>query len=126
MEFKDPKGIFQQIADNICDNIISGEFPAGSKIPSVREQAAAVGVNQNTIMRTYMELQRENIISNQRGIGFFVSDSAQQQIINMRKKEFFDVQLPDLIKQVKLLNLTKEELAPLFDQLNKNHETNKG
>lgn len=122
MEFKDTKGIFQQIADNICDKIISGEFPAGSKIPSVREQAAAVGVNQNTIMRTYMELQRENIINNQRGIGFFVSDSAQQQIINMRKKEFFDVQLPEFIKQVKLLNLTKEELAPLFDQFNDNHE----
>ncbi|MBN1767626.1 MAG: GntR family transcriptional regulator [Prolixibacteraceae bacterium] len=122
MEFKDTKGIFQQIADNICDKIISGEYPAGSKIPSVREQAAAVGVNQNTIMRTYMELQRENIINNQRGIGFFVSDSAQQQIINMRKKEFFDVQLPEFIKQVKLLNLTNEELAPLFDLLNENHE----
>lgn len=122
MEFKDTKGIFQQIADNICDKIISGEFPAGSKIPSVREQAAAVGVNQNTIMRTYMELQRENIINNQRGIGFFVSNSAQQQIINMRKKEFFEVQLPEFVKQVKLLNLTKEELAPLFDQLIENHE----
>lgn len=69
-----------------------------------------------------MELQRENIINNQRGIGFFVSDSAQQQIINMRKKEFFDVQLPEFIKQVKLLNLTNEELAPLFDLLNENHE----
>lgn len=122
MEFKDTKGIFQQIADNICDKIISGEFPAGSKIPSVREQAATVGVNQNTIMRTYMELQRENIINNQRGIGFFVSNSAQQQIINMRKKEFFEVQLPEFVKQVKLLNLTKEELAPLFDQLIENHE----
>lgn len=122
MEFKDPKGIFQQIADNICDKIISGEFTAGSKIPSVREQAAAVGVNQNTIMRTYMELQRENIINNQRGIGFFVTDSAQQQIIDMRKKEFFSVHLPEFIKQVKLLNLTKEELNPLLDQLNFDHE----
>ncbi|HKK81666.1 MAG TPA: GntR family transcriptional regulator [Prolixibacteraceae bacterium] len=120
MQFKDPKGIFQQIADNICDKIISGEYPAGSRISSVREQAADVGVNQNTIMRTYMELQRENIITNQRGIGFFVSDGAQQQIINMRKKEFFELHLPEFIKQVKLLNLTKEELAPLFDQLNEN------
>lgn len=122
MEFKDTKGIFQQIADNICDNIISGEFPVGSKIPSVREQAAAMGVNQNTIMRTYMELQRDNIINNQRGIGFFVSDSAPQQIINKRKAEFFDVHLPEFMRQVKLLHLTKEELKPLFDQLNKNHE----
>jgi len=122
MEFKDTKGIFQQIADNICDKIISGEFPVGSKIPSVREQAAAVGVNQNTIMRTYMELQRDNIISNQRGIGFFVTESAPQQIINMRKEEFFDVHLPEFMRQVKLLNLTKDELKPLLDQLNENHE----
>ncbi|HOO84006.1 MAG TPA: GntR family transcriptional regulator [Prolixibacteraceae bacterium] len=122
MEFKETKGIFQQIADNICDNIISGEFPVGSKIPSVREQAAAMGVNQNTIMRTYMELQRDNIISNQRGIGFFVTESAPQQIINMRKEEFFEVHLPEFMRQVKLLNLSKEELKPLLDQLNDNHE----
>ena len=118
MEFKDTKGIFQQIADNICDKIISGEFPVGSKIPSVREHAAAVGVNQNTIMRTYIELQRENIISNQRGIGLFVTESAPQQIINLRKEEFFSLHLPEFLRQVKLLNLTKEELKPLFDQLN--------
>lgn len=122
MEFKETKGIFQQIADNICDNIISGVFPVGEKIPSVREQAVTMGVNQNTIMRTYMELQRDNIISNQRGIGFFVAESAPQQIIKMRKEEFFNVQLPEFIRQVKLLNLSKEELKPLLDQLNDSHE----
>jgi len=118
MEFKDSKGIFQQIADSICDKIISGEYPVGTKIPSVREHAATVGVNQNTIMRTYMELQRENIISNQRGIGFFVIESAPEQIINMRKQEFFQVHLPEFIRQVELLNLSKDELKPLFDHLN--------
>jgi len=118
MEFRDSKGIFQQIADNICDKIISGELPVGSKIPSVREQAAVVGVNQNTIMRTYMELQRENIISNQRGIGYFVTDEAQKQIINIRKEEFFSNEIPEFIRNVKLLNLTRKELKPLFDQLN--------
>jgi GntR family transcriptional regulator len=122
MEFKDTKGIFQQIADTVCDKIISGEFPVGSKIPSVREQAATMGVNQNTIMRTYMELQRENIINNQRGIGFFVTESAPQQIINMRKEEFFTVQLPEFIRQIQLLKLSKEELKPLLDQINQSHE----
>lgn len=118
MEFKDPKGIFQQIADNICDKIISGKYPVGSKIPSVREHAANVGVNQNTIMRTYMELQREDIISNQRGIGYFVTEGAPKQIIKLRKEEFFNLHLPEFIRQVKLLNLTEEELKPLFDQFN--------
>lgn len=118
MEFRDSKGIFQQIADNVCDRIISGEFAVGSKIPSVREQAAVMGVNHNTIMRTYMELQRENIITNQRGIGFYVSEEAPQQIINLRKEEFFNHALPEFIRQVKLLKLTNDELKPLFDQLN--------
>ncbi len=118
MEFRDSKGIFQQIADNLCDKIISGEYPVGSRIPSVREQAAAVGVNHNTIMRTYMELQRENIITNQRGIGFFVTEEAPQQIIHLRKEEFFNQHLPEFVRQVKLLNLSRSELQPLFDQLN--------
>ena len=65
MEFKSSKGIFQQIADNLCDRILFGEFKAGDKIPSVREQAANLGVNHNTIMRTYMELQQKDIIEKQ-------------------------------------------------------------
>lgn len=125
MEFRDSKGIFQQIADNLCDKIISGELAVGAKIPSVREQAAAMGVNQNTIMRTYMELQRENIINNQRGIGFFVNEDAPQNIINRRKQEFNNTVLPEFVRQVKLLKLTREELKPLFDLLNENEHENK-
>lgn len=117
MEFIDTKSIFQQIADNICDKIITGTFAQGSKIPSVREQASLMGVNQNTIMRTYMELQNKNIINNQRGVGFFVAENAVNHIVNNRKKEFFDLILPEFVKQVKLLNLSKEELKPLFDLL---------
>lgn len=122
MEFREAKGIFQQIADNVCDKIVSGEYPAGSKVPSVREQAAAMGVNQNTIMRTYMELQRDNIISNQRGVGFFVTEEAAEQIIGMRKNEFFSTQLPELIRQVKLLKLNRDDLKPLFELLFNDHE----
>ncbi len=122
MEFRETKGIFQQIADNVCDKIISGEFPVGSKIPSVREQAAVMGVNQNTIMRTYMELQRDNIISNQRGVGFFVTEEAPDQIIGIRKQEFFKHQLPEFIRQIRLLHISHEELKPLFDQLMNDHE----
>ena len=117
MEFRDSKGIFQQIADNICEKIISGEYSVLSKIPSVREQAAKVGLNHNTIMRTYKELKRENIISNQRGIGYFVTEEAPRRILQLRKDEFFRHEMPEFIRQVKLLNLTQEELKPLFDQL---------
>ncbi|MBP5366180.1 MAG: GntR family transcriptional regulator [Bacteroidales bacterium] len=111
MEFKEPKGIFQQIADSICDKILSGELKAGDKLDSVRELAAKIGVNQNTIMRTYTEMMRDRIIDNQRGIGFFVNPNAKEQILEKRREEFFSDELPFVAKQMRLLNITTDELV---------------
>lgn len=110
MEFQNGKSIFLQIADTITDKVISGEFPAGEKIPSVRELASEMGVNPNTIMRTYSELQAMQIIENQRGIGYFVNPEAQQRILEGKREEFFKKVLPDFLKQASLLGITAEEL----------------
>lgn len=120
IEFKNTKGIFQQIADNLCDNILSGKFKVGDKIPSIREQAASLGVNHNTIMRTYTELQREEIIFNKRGIGYFVAETAHQQITASRKKEFFNHALPELEHQVTLLKVKLSEVESLIEKLKQN------
>jgi len=125
MEFKNNKGIFQQIADNICERILSGEFASGDKVQSVRNLAAQLGVNQNTIMRTYTELQHNKIVENRRGIGYFVTEDAPEMIRQMRKEEFTKEVLPFFIHQVKLLGITREELEPLFNQLTENQHENK-
>lgn len=120
IEFKNSKGIFQQIADNLCDRILSGEFKEGEKVPSVREQAAKLGVNHNTIMRTYTELQREEIISNKRGIGYFVADNAAAKIQAHRRNEFFEQSLPEFMHQAELLKITKSDVSSLIAILEKN------
>lgn len=120
MKFKSSKGIFQQIADNLCDRILSGDFNAGDKVPSVREQAANLGVNHNTIMRTYMELQRKDIIENKRGIGFFVKKNASDMIMESRREDFFKQIVPEFIYQVELLKITKSDLKQLILKLDKN------
>lgn len=122
IEFKNTKGIFQQIADNLCDHILSGEFKVGDKIPSVREQAANLGVNHNTIMRTYTELQREDIIFNKRGIGYFVSQNAHNQITAARRTEFFEYALPEIEHQVTLLKISLSEVESLIQKLKKNED----
>ena len=53
MEFDSNKPIYIQIADNICEKILSGEMTPGSRIPSVREWGAKIGVNPNTVARSY-------------------------------------------------------------------------
>lgn len=120
IEFKNSKGIFQQIADNLCDRILSGEFKVGDKVPSVREQAANLGVNHNTIMRTYSELQRDEIITNKRGIGYFVAEKAPSQILKVRRQEFFEQTLPEIIHQVDLLKITKSDVKLLITKLEEN------
>ena len=110
MDFKEQKGIFQQIADRIADRILQGELKAGDKLDSVRELAAKIGVDQNTIMRTYTEMMRDGIISNQRRIGFFVAPEAKDIIIEKRRNEFFNNDLPYIAHQARLLGISPEEI----------------
>ncbi len=117
MESKGDRSIFLQIADTIIEGILNGIYQPGEKIPSVRELALSVGVNPNTIMRTYTELQEQKIIDNKRGVGFFVSDQAKALLLDSKKKTFFESILPNLVNEAKLLGISSGELKAFFDQL---------
>jgi GntR family transcriptional regulator len=119
MEFKNSKSISVQIADNISEKILSGIFSVGDKIPSVRELASDMGVNPNTIMRSYSELQAKNIIENKRGIGYFVTKHAVKIINDWKKKDFFDIELPEFKKKMELLNISFIELQSKLNQSTK-------
>lgn len=70
MSFTNNKGIFEQIADRLADEIMAENYPPGGRIPSVREYAALLQVNTNTAIKGYELLAREGIIFNKRGMGF--------------------------------------------------------
>ncbi len=118
MEFKNSKGIFLQIADSISEKVMEGTYPLGEKIPSVRDLATEMGVNPNTVMRTYSELQARGIIDNKRGVGFYVSSEAVSIIHQWKKKEFLEVELPLIVRQTKMLGITFAELQPYFESTN--------
>ena len=81
MNFKDNKAIYLQIADRIGDQILAGILTPDGKVPSVRELAAEIEVNANTVARTYDHLQHSGIIYTKRGLGYFVSPDAQEKIV---------------------------------------------
>ena len=85
MNFKESKAIYLQIADRICDEVLLGQYQEEERIPSVREYAAVVEVNANTVMRSYDYLQTQGVIYNKRGIGYFVSVGARKLILSLRK-----------------------------------------
>lgn len=124
MEFITSKGIFLQIADNLCHQVLEGQLKPGERVPSVRDLAAEFEVNRNTVMRTYTILQEAGIFDNKRGIGFFISDHAVELVRLNEKKHFFNNDLPGFIRKVKLLKLNSADLNELVSiiKTNDNHE----
>ena len=110
MEFNSNKAIYLQISDIICERILSGELRPDDRIPSVREYGASIGVNPNTVMRTYEKLTNEGVIYNKRGIGYFISGDARDIVLANDRKEFLEVELPAIIKKMELLGLDPKEL----------------
>lgn len=108
MQFSDDKPIWRQIYELIAMRILSGELPEGERIVSVREQAVEVGVNPNTVMRSYENLERDGIIFNRRGIGFFVAEGAVEHLRGIERQKFIDEELPKLRERLKLLGLQIE------------------
>ncbi len=115
MEFSEPKGIFQQIADQIRERILEGEWQAGERIPSIRELAIDLGVNPNTVTKSYQALLDRTIIENQRGRGYFVDANAMATILGEMKTELVRDELPRLFRAMRILKIGVDELAAYFD-----------
>ena len=105
MDFNSNKAIYLQICDAICEKVLSGEFKPEDRIPSVREYGASIGVNPNTVMRTYEKLTSEGIIYNKRGIGYFVSADAHEKILEAQKADFLSKEVPAIRRKMELLGL---------------------
>ena len=110
MEFNPNKAIYLQIRDSICERILSGELKSEDRIPSVREYGASIGVNPNTVMRTYEKLTAEGVIYNKRGIGYFISEGARDIVLESSRKEFLEEELPVVVRKMELLGLDPKEV----------------
>lgn len=108
--------IFMQIAARMCDSIVTGQFDEGARLPSVREYAALMQVNPNTVMRTYEHLAAENIIFNRRGIGFFVADGAVETIRSQRRLIMEKHKLNEFFAQLKMLDINPEQLYEMYKE----------
>lgn len=112
MEFRKQKPIYLQIADRLMEQILAAELKEEDRVPSVRDVAEAMGVNPNTVMRTFEYLQGEEIIYNRRGVGYFVSPDAKQKILAEQRREFLENDLPLIKQKMKMLGIDiKEVLA---------------
>jgi len=72
LNFRDAKPIYEQIKEEIRHLIVTGGLSPEDKLPSVRELAANLAINPNTIARAYQELEQEGYLYTESGKGTFV------------------------------------------------------
>ena len=113
MEFRKRDAIYLQIADIMCENILTKNWVEKERIPSVREMAVNLEVNPNTVMRAYAYLQDKEVIYNKRGIGYFVANDACRKTVELMKSNFIKNDLPYVFKTMRLLNMDFDELQTL-------------
>ena len=110
MDFRKQKPIYLQIAERLMEQVLAGQLTADDRVPSVRDVATQMGVNPNTVMRTFDYLQGEAIIYNRRGVGYFVANDARDRIMALQRKEFLEEDLPVIRQKMQLLGISLDEL----------------
>ena len=113
MQFHENRPIYMQIVDHFCDQILSGAWTADDRIPSVREIAAQVEVNPNTAMRAYHYLQERGVLDQKRGVGYFAADDAAEKVLELKRREFLEEDLPRFVEKMMRLGYRFRDLESL-------------
>lgn len=113
MEFSENRPIYLQIVDSFYEKILSGELKEEDRIQSVREMGAELGVNPNTVMRSYEKMTSDGIIYNKRGIGYFIAAQAQMKVKEEMRRSFLENEWPAFSKKMRLLGINLSELSEI-------------
>ncbi len=120
LDFGDHRPLYEQISEKIKELIISGVLVENDKIPSVREMAAILAINPNTIQKAYKELENEGYIYSQKAKGNFVSPR-EREGDTVKTDELMENIKPQL-RELRFLGISKNELKNLIDIIYKEEQ----
>ena len=120
-QFSGDAPIYAQLINQIKRGIVSGAFPPGGRLPSVRDLAAEAGVNPNTMQRALTELERGGLVYSQRTAGRFVTED--QNMIKEAKRGLAEAQIKSFLAFMAGLGYSREEISALVSRQAGEEET---
>ncbi len=120
-ELNSEKPVYLQLVEQIKAGIISGYYKPGDKLPSVRDLAAQVTVNPNTMQKAMTELERTGLIYTNRTSGRFIT--SDEDMIKQLKGLSAREQILDFLERMKSLGFTPEETYELITEIVKKNQT---
>lgn len=119
MQFNQDKPIFIQVAEAIENQILDGLLKPEEQTPSTNDFQRVYQINPATARKGLNILVDEGILYKKRGMGMYVSEDAMEKITNKRQKEFFTTHIPELIKEIKRLNIPMDKLIEEIKKVDK-------
>lgn len=113
-QFSGDAPIYSQLVVQIKVGIVSGVFPPGERLPSVRDLATEAGVNPNTMQRALTELERDGLVYSQRTAGRFVTED--RGMIDTAKRGLAEQHIRTFLNAMAHLGYQKEEILSLLRQ----------
>lgn len=105
--------IYAQLVERIQMQIVSGQYPPGGKLPSVRDLAAVASVNPNTMQKALAELERSGLLVTQRTNGRTVTEDAER--IQEIRSDLAQAQVDDFFAGMRALGFGEEETMELLN-----------
>lgn len=112
--FSNDAPIYTQLIEQIKVGIVSGGFPPGERLPSVRDLATEAGVNPNTMQRALAELERDGLVYTQRTAGRFLTED--QAMIETAKRGLAERHIKTFLAAMLRLGFQREEIMSLLEQ----------
>ena len=113
-QFNADAPIWSQLIAQIKVGIVTGAFPPGERLPSVRDLAAEAGVNPNTMQRALTELEPDGLVYSQRTAGRFVTED--QSMIASAKRSLAESHIQTFLRAMAHLGYDREEILTLLRQ----------
>lgn len=114
--FSASKPVYLQIVDRIKKSVLSGKYPAGTQIPSVRQLALEAAVNPNTVQHAFTELENEGIVLSQGTMGRFVTDDVQT--LELCRKKMAQELINEFLTDLSSLSIDREHAIQLIKEVN--------
>ena len=105
--------IYTQLIDQIKVGIVTGAFPPGERLPSVRDLATEAGVNPNTMQRALAQLESEGLVFSQRTAGRFVTEDETR--IGEVKRDLAQRHVERFMEAMRSLAISREETLSLLE-----------
>lgn len=109
--------IYQQIVNSIKHQVATGRLKPGEQLPTVRELAADLRINPNTVARAYDQLDSDSVISTQQGRGTYVRERPDQQHLTRIRQEELRAIMDGAVSRALSMGYTVQEIQAAFETL---------